>query len=120
MPRTRRLAREKDFGRAYKEGSRAKGHLLTVIVVENGLAHSRVGLSVGKKCWSSAVKRNRVRRVFREAFRLSQADLPRGYDLVLVASTPKLEASLAPTRSELVYLARKAERRFLERKDAAR
>jgi ribonuclease P protein component len=114
------LARERDFGRAYKEGSRAKGDLLTVIVVENGLPHSRVGLSVGKKCWSSAVKRNRVRRVFREAFRLAQGELPQGYDVVLVASTPKLEASLAPTQSELVHLARKAEQRYLERRRTAR
>ena len=36
------------------------------------------------------MQRNRVRRVFREAFRLSQHDLPSGFDFVLIPARPRL------------------------------
>jgi ribonuclease P protein component len=54
------------------------------------------------------VQRNRVRRVFREAFRLSYADLPKGCDLVLMPATPKLAPTLGEVQAELGALARKA------------
>src|SRR5437773_6074989 len=113
--RTKRLVRKNDFDRAFREGSRARGSILLVIARPNGLAVTRLGLSVGRVIWKSAVKRNRVRRIFRESFRLSYPDLPIGLDLVLVPAAPKLEPELEATRAELVQLARKALRRCQER-----
>jgi ribonuclease P protein component len=107
------------FQRAYSQGSRARGSILTVVAVPNGLEHPRLGLSVGKKIWKSAVRRNRVRRIFREAFRLSQAELPVGFDLVLIPAAPRLEPGLAPTRAELVKLARKATERCRSRAEGS-
>jgi len=104
-----------DFQRAYSKGSRARGGLMTVAVCANGLGHARIGLSVGKRCWKSAVKRNRVRRVFREAFRLSLPGLPSGIDVVLIGSTPRLEPDLAPTMAEIQAMVKKAHRRYLEK-----
>jgi ribonuclease P protein component len=114
-----RLRRGRDFERAYREGSRARGGILVVVAVENGGPWSRVGLSVGRKVWRGAVQRNRVRRVFREAFRVSYGELPQGVDLVLIAAEPRLRPKLGPTSEELVKLAHKAHRRYLE-KAAAR
>ena len=105
----------KDFARVYREGSRARGSFMTVALRPNGLGRTRFGLSVGKRCWRSAVKRNRVRRVFREAFRLSLPELPGGLDVVLIASTPSLEPKLEPTRQQLLAMVRKALRRFEEK-----
>ena len=105
----------KHFRRAYSQGSRAGGDLMTVAVVANELAHTRLGLSVGKRVWKGAVRRNRVRRIFREAFRLEYAELPEGYDLILIGSRPRIRPSLADTRRELVRLAHKARRRYLEK-----
>lgn len=110
-----RLRRQRDFQHAYRQGSRARGRLLVVVVVENGLGWTRMGLAIGKKIWKGAVRRNRVRRVFREAFRLSRAELPVGLDLILMAAEPGLDPQLEETRSELVHLARKAHRRYLEK-----
>jgi ribonuclease P protein component len=107
-----------DFDRAFRQGSRAKGAILIVVARPNGLAHTRLGLSIGKTIWKSAVKRNRVRRIFREAFRLSYPELPSGYDLVLIAAAPKLEPELAATRAELVGMAHKAARRAREKSAA--
>ena len=108
FPRSARVVKGADFQRAYREGSRAKGATLIVVARSNGLEHSRLGLSVGRACWKSAVKRNRVKRVWREAFRLERAELPRGFDLILIPAANKLEPELAPTRTELVAIAARA------------
>jgi ribonuclease P protein component len=105
----------KHFDRVFREGSRARSNLMVVAVAANGLEHSRLGLSVGKRIWKSAVKRNRVRRIFREAFRLEQHALPPGLDMVLVPAQPKLVPDLASARSELVAMARKASKRYAEK-----
>ena len=113
--RKKRIVQKGDFDRAFRGGSRARGSILLVVARENGLGHTRLGLSVGKSIWKGAVQRNRVRRVFRESFRVSYPELPVGYDLVLIPAAPKLEPTLAPTCAELVKLARKAVARQLEK-----
>jgi ribonuclease P protein component len=120
LPRHLRVLRRGDFARAYREGSRARGGILLVVAVPNGLAHPRLGLSVGRAIWRSAVRRNRVKRIFREAFRLEQEALPAGYDLILIPGAPRLDPGLAATRAELVRLAAKAARRCDQRRAAER
>jgi ribonuclease P protein component len=114
-PRNRRIVSKLDFERAFKEGSRARGAILLVVARPNGLDRTRLGLSVGKSVWKGAVQRNRVRRIFRESFRLSYQDLPAGVDLVLIPAAPKLVPKLDATRAELVSLSRKALRRAQEK-----
>jgi len=113
--RRMRLVRKGDFDRAFREGSRARGAIVLVVARPNGLDVTRLGLSVGKSIWKSAVKRNKIRRVFRESFRTSYPDLPRGMDLVLIPGAPKLVPEFEATRAELVRMAHKATRRCEER-----
>jgi len=109
-----------DFDRVFRGGSRARSDLMIVAVHENDLGHSRLGLSVGKRIWKSAVRRNRVRRIFREAFRLGQHELPSGLDIVLIPAQPKLEPTLVEARAQLIAMANKAHRRLLEKRELAR
>ncbi len=112
---------KRDFDRVFRGGSRARSDLFTVAVHPNDLEHSRLGLSVGKRIWKSAVKRNYIRRVFREAFRLTQHELPVGLDMILIPARAKLVPELDAACEQLVAMARKAQRRYEERarKDAA-
>ena len=89
MPRTYAYARKLrlqhalQFDAVYAAKVRESRGPLTVFAIPNDLGHPRLGLSVGRKV-GTAPKRNRIKRLLREAFRLMQHDFPRGYDLVLV------------------------------------
>lgn len=77
-----RLRHERQFDAVYAAKVRESRGPLTVFALPNELGHPRLGLSVGRRV-GGAPKRNRVKRLLREAFRLMQHDLPRGYDLVV-------------------------------------
>jgi ribonuclease P protein component len=112
FPRAFRVLRKSEFQRAYRDGSRARGSIVIVVAIANALGYTRVGLSVGKVIWRDAVGRNRVKRIFREAFRTVREELPAGFDLILIPAQPKLEPELEATRAELIKIARKAVERF--------
>ena len=90
-----------DFKRAYDQKKSSADGRLIVYACENGLPQSRLGVSVSRKV-GNAVVRNRVKRMFREAYRLSQHDLPTGVDFVLVPKAGALLHTLADWKSSLV------------------
>lgn len=74
---------------------RAKSVVTPQVVIyysKNRLSYNRLGITTGKKI-GNAVKRNRSRRIIRQAFRESSPYIRRGYDFVLVArgKTPFLK-----------------------------
>jgi ribonuclease P protein component len=77
------LRRPADFRRVYERRRSASDAWLIVYACENGLPHLRLGLSVSRKV-GGAVQRNRLRRLYREAFRLTKHDMPVGLDLVVI------------------------------------
>jgi ribonuclease P protein component len=105
-----RLKDPKDFRRAFERRRSEADQVLVVYGVENGLGHSRLGISVARKKVRAASSRNRLKRLVREAFRLSKGDLPSGLDLVVI---PRLQnASCGVVRMSLVELGRRVARRL--------
>ena len=88
-----RLHGSRAFAGVYAARARKVVGPLVIHSKPNELGHPRLGLSVGKKV-GIAVKRNRIKRLLREAFRLSQHDWPSGYDIVVVVR-PHEPATLA-------------------------
>ena len=78
-----RLRRPSDFRRVYDRRCSTSDGNLVVYACENELPFSRLGVSVSRKL-GGAVVRNRLKRLLREAFRLSRSELPTGLDLVLI------------------------------------
>lgn len=83
LPKALHLRLPREFEAVYAGKTRESRGPLTVYALPNDLEYPRLGMSVGRKV-GTAVRRNRIRRRLREAFRLMQHDFPRGYDLVAV------------------------------------
>jgi ribonuclease P protein component len=109
-----RLKDPKDFRRAFERRRSESDHVLVVYGVENSLAHSRLGISVARKKVRAASSRNRLKRLVREAFRLSKAELPSGIDLVVI---PRVHAASSDAiRQSLVELGCRVARRLGSRR----
>ncbi|MBN1632020.1 MAG: ribonuclease P protein component [Thermoleophilia bacterium] len=98
MNRSRgRLSRSDDFTRAYRAGRSVANKYLVLYYFERSGADAgqatdgpRVGFSVSKRL-GTAVDRNRIKRVLREAYRAHSQCLRGNVDLVLIARTPLVE-----------------------------
>jgi ribonuclease P protein component len=111
LPKTRRLLGRGQF-LALRKGAGHK-HTENFIFLwrPNGLAFSRLGLTVTKRV-AGAVGRNRVRRLLREAFRLSgKAILPLGMDLVVVAKNGAETLGYAQAEAQMALACREIARR---------
>jgi len=70
-----------EFERVYSGGKRLHGDGFTLICRQNLSTESRLGISVHRKI-RGAVKRNRIKRIIRESFRLYRKQYPHSMDIV--------------------------------------
>ena len=119
FPKAVHIRSRLDFARVYEQGSRVSDAVLLVTAARNDEPHTRIGLSVSKRC-GNAVHRNRWKRLIREAFRLSQVEMPISIDLV-VQPRAATEPDAMTVQKSLTSLMKRVGKRLVpanERRDA--
>lgn len=82
-PRCVRLSGDKAYSAVFSANLRKSLGPIVVCGRPNDLPFNRLGLSVPRRV-GNAVRRTRVKRQLREAFRLTHDQWPQGFDLVIV------------------------------------
>lgn len=72
----------------YQQGVRSHSKNFTIIAYRNPSGTRRLGITVGKKV-GNAVKRNRIKRLLREFFRLNKTQFSPAQDFVIMAKWVK-------------------------------
>src|SRR5579862_3336482 len=103
--RSRRLNSEARFAAVFDARVRDTKGPLVIYALPNEFPHYRLGLSVSRRV-GTAPRRNSIKRLLREAFRLIPHDLPGAYDLVIVVR-PHEPLALEEYQSSLTAAAKK-------------
>jgi len=97
-----RLHSSGEFQRVKASGRRSRARHFGINFAPNQVQRHRLGLVVQKRFWC-AVRRNRIKRVLREWFRLYKHQIPLpGKDIVIVARPGAEKLSLLDAAKELV------------------
>lgn len=98
-PRTQRIRNRADFVLCYEANHRYFSRYFVLFVRRREELGWRVGFTVSKKM-GNAVRRNSIKRVLREFFRLHKRDVPQQLDIVVV---PKRNLIHVPVSYALVH-----------------
>ncbi len=108
LPKESRIAKRADFLKVYEQGIRFEGRFMTVFILPSKRGLHRVGVTATKKAIGKAHDRNRAKRLLRESFRLSRAELNEiaaKYDWVLNARRRLLSTKLDRPLAEFKAIA---------------
>lgn len=78
------ILKSRDYRAVYKKGLSVKRGPLVLSYLPNDLPYTRIGFSISSRNVKLASRRNRARRLFREAYRRNKTAVRAGFDLVLV------------------------------------
>ncbi len=84
FPKQERLLNRRDFVNLNRLGKRHYTKHFSLIIRKTESNFTRLGITVSKKV-GNAVRRNRIKRLLREYYRLNKACFPSGFDIVIVA-----------------------------------
>ncbi|MBS4007655.1 MAG: ribonuclease P protein component [Clostridium sp.] len=95
-----RLTKNCEYRQVFACGASVATRGLVLYRVENGQIENRAGFVVSKKN-GNAVTRNRIKRLFKEAYRYYASELTKGYDLVFIARAPAATFDFTQAATEM-------------------
>lgn len=105
-----RLLKSAEFDRVFSRRCSQADRVVAIYVARSQQKQSRLGIVATRKL-GGAVVRNRWKRLIREAFRLVQAELPEGLDIVVLPRRG-VEPELAALQASLKGLVPRAAERL--------
>lgn len=100
FPKTERLLKRPSFLRLANGGKKIHTRLFLAVTLEGETAETRLGVTVTRKV-GSAVRRNRIKRLVRDFFRLNRDGLPPGVDINVIAKKAAVDAEAKQVRATL-------------------
>ena len=110
LPKKERIAKRRDFLRAYEQGAKQFGRYSVVFALRNDLGHPRIGVTATKKLGKANV-RNRTKRWVREIYRRNRAPLGldgQPFDFVVNVKGSAVVAAFEDFSSDLARSLRRA------------
>lgn len=106
MKKTKMLKKNYEFKSVLTKGKYYAGGLIDIVVLKNNLSINLLGLAISKKAGNS-VKRNKIKRIIRENYRLLENEMKTGYSFVILwkknADFDKLSFSKIKNDFEKIY-----------------
>ena len=97
-----RLKSSRQFRQVYDQGRKFSDPYFHLFVLEISEEKIKFGVTVTRRI-GKAVQRNRVKRKFRESFRLLAPYLTKGYSIVMIARRPSTGVSTPELMEHLKY-----------------
>jgi len=101
--RQERLKRRKEIREVFDKGRRTGCRGAKLFVLKNNLTRNRICFTFSRG-FGTAVKRNRARRLGREAYRNLKSRLRCGYDLILLLYPEDANQTFAGRKEQMEYL----------------
>lgn len=83
MKKTLKLKKNYEFKKILTKGKYYSGQYLDVFILKNNTNINLIGIAVGVKV-AKAVKRNRIKRLINENYRLMEEKMKTGYNMVIL------------------------------------
>lgn len=100
------LRNNNDFSKVFNKGKSTASKTMVVFFIKNELKYNRIAFIASKKVGNS-VKRNKARRLMKEAFRENKDQLKKGYDIIFIARNNIIEAKYDDLRKSIKYMLKK-------------
>ena len=97
----------RDFKWLYNKGNSIAAGFLVIYYRRTGKNQNRLGITVSKKL-GCAVKRNRVRRLIKESYRLREQEMTQGYSIVFVARNRAVNCTFEQISRDMGFLLKKS------------
>ncbi|MFH1712214.1 MAG: ribonuclease P protein component [Patescibacteria group bacterium] len=108
LPKENRLKKDQDIKDVFKKGKSVYDSVCGIKFTKNNLQNSRFAIVTGTKVHKSAVKRNKIRRHYREILREQLEKIEKGYDVVLLTSKEALNLDKNEKQERLIRVLKKA------------